>query len=242
MVNNRLIVNADDFGKSEAVNRGIAESFRLGLVNQTSVMVNMPFVDEAIRIAQDYGFFDKIGLHLNLTEGRPLTEDIRRCDRLCTNGMFSGTIIPDLRHGLKLTTDEYAAIEKEVDAQINKYIGLGFPLMHIDSHHHVHNEYVILKIVMKRARSKGFKNMRIARNMMSVHSVTAILKYLYKSAINKQIRSNFYTTDLFGSMQDYQLRHRDSQKTTEVMVHPIEQNGKVFDIVVDTLVPLVKIL
>lgn len=242
MINSRLIVNADDFGKSEDVNRGIVESFKSGRINQTSVMVNMPFVDEAVRLAKDNGFFDKIGLHLNLTEGEPLTEDIRGCDRLCTNGIFSGTIIPDLRHGLKLTKAEYAAIEKEISAQIDKYIALGFPLMHLDSHHHVHNEYVILKIVTRQARNKGFKSMRIARNMMQVRSVTDMIKKLYKYAINRKIRGDFKTTELFGSMQDYQQWPHKTQKTTEVMVHPTWQNGEVFDIVVETLVPLVKIL
>ena len=71
------IVNADDFGLNQSVNRAIAESFRNGLCLNTTLIVNMPYADEAVEIAYKEGFSDRVGLHLNLTEGVPLTEPIR---------------------------------------------------------------------------------------------------------------------------------------------------------------------
>ena len=73
-----LFVNADDFGLSHEVNMAIVEAFKKGLINNTTIMVNMPGFEEAVRLAEKYGFFDRVGLHLNLFEGKHLTEDIKR--------------------------------------------------------------------------------------------------------------------------------------------------------------------
>ena len=51
---NRLIVNADDFGISHEVNEAISLCFMKGYINQTTIMVNMPFFCEAIEMAKKY--------------------------------------------------------------------------------------------------------------------------------------------------------------------------------------------
>lgn len=56
-----VIANADDFGKSHEVNLGILDGFKRGMLQCTTLMVNMPFADEAVQIAQENGFFDKVG-------------------------------------------------------------------------------------------------------------------------------------------------------------------------------------
>ena len=68
-----LIVNADDFGLNEIENRAIAEAFEKGLIDRTTLLVNMPFAEDAMRLASEKGFADRVGLHVNLTSGRPLT-------------------------------------------------------------------------------------------------------------------------------------------------------------------------
>jgi hypothetical protein len=242
MVNSKLIVNADDFANSVDVINGITMAFQQGLINQTTILVNMPFVEEAVSKAKEAGFFDKIGLHLNLTEGSPLTADISRCERICENGQFKGTIIADLRHGVRLTKEEKHAVVKEIHAQIDKYVELGFPLMHIDSHHHLHNEWPILNIIIPYAKEKGFKSMRIARNLIPLNSLQNVVKKTYKYFLNNKIQSSFDTTQYFGSMGDY-LSFRDKiDGRTEVMVHPISKDGIVYDIVAERLIPLCKVL
>ena len=68
-----LIVNADDFGRSESVNRAICEAFEKGRVNSTTLMANMPAAKEAYELAKKGGFADKVGIHLNITEGMPMS-------------------------------------------------------------------------------------------------------------------------------------------------------------------------
>lgn len=72
-----FLINADDFGLSEEVNEAIIYGFQQGFLDRTSLMVNMPFCADAVRKARQYGFDDKVGLHLNLVQGTPLTEPIK---------------------------------------------------------------------------------------------------------------------------------------------------------------------
>src|SRR4029077_13081797 len=74
-----LIINADDFGLSEGINRGIIEGFRAGAITSTSVMVGMPAFGDAVRLAHDAKTLG-IGLHFSLTAGRPLTRALSLID------------------------------------------------------------------------------------------------------------------------------------------------------------------
>ena len=69
-----MIVIADDFGLSEEVNAAIVEAFDRGLLTGASIIANMPAFEEACELAAEHGFQDRVGTHLNLTEGTPLTE------------------------------------------------------------------------------------------------------------------------------------------------------------------------
>ncbi len=74
----KLIINADDFGLNSSVNRAIVDLFTNGLINSATLMANMPAFDEAISLVHKYNLAPKIGLHLVLTEGTPLTEEIKK--------------------------------------------------------------------------------------------------------------------------------------------------------------------
>src|SRR5437773_182915 len=73
----RLVVNADDFGLSTGVNRGILEAHAAGVVSSVSVLVNTPGWTDALRRLRDLGPPPApglgVGLHLNLTMGRPVS-------------------------------------------------------------------------------------------------------------------------------------------------------------------------
>lgn len=68
-----LILNADDFGLSPSVNRGIVEAYHAGVITSTTLMANMPGFDEAVQIAKAEPGLG-VGLHFNLSYGRPLSE------------------------------------------------------------------------------------------------------------------------------------------------------------------------
>ena len=69
----KVIINADDFGYSTAVNLGIINSFKKGVLTSATLMANMPGCDEAIELAKENPSFG-VGGHLVLTCGAPLYE------------------------------------------------------------------------------------------------------------------------------------------------------------------------
>lgn len=67
-----LVVNGDDFGMDEGVNRAITQAFEEGRIDRTTLMANMPGAQDAMKIAKERGFIDRVGIHINLTSGVPL--------------------------------------------------------------------------------------------------------------------------------------------------------------------------
>src|SRR5450631_587440 len=127
---NRIIINADDFGYNIAINKAILRSFQGILITSTSMIVNMPGFEDAVQLARSQRFLSKkIGLHLNLTDGYPLSEAIRKCGRFC-NG--SGLFIYQRKRPLfYLRPRERRAIYQEMRAQIEKMISAGIIPSHL---------------------------------------------------------------------------------------------------------------
>ena len=61
-----LVVNADDFGYSSGINRGIIQAHEKGIVTSTSVMVDGPAAEEARNLAKYQKL--SVGLHFNITD------------------------------------------------------------------------------------------------------------------------------------------------------------------------------
>ena len=69
-----LIVNADDFGASRGINRGIIEAHRNGIVTSTSLIVNTPFGEEAAKLANEARHLS-VGLHVDLPKAPDATTE-----------------------------------------------------------------------------------------------------------------------------------------------------------------------
>src|SRR5436853_6081101 len=83
------IINADDFGASQELNQAISISFREGWINSASIMPTMFGFEDACGIVERNHLCGQIGIHLNLSEGPPLTSAIARLPRFCDrNGIF----------------------------------------------------------------------------------------------------------------------------------------------------------
>lgn len=222
---NKIIINGDDFGKSPEINDGIAEGFRLGKINRTTIMANMPHFIEAVELAKKENFWDKVGLHINLTEGEPLCSAMKSEKRLTDNGIMSKTLITNLRKGMILSKSERNIIKAEIKAQIQRFKDETPSLLHIDSHMHVHNELQIFPLLIPIIKSSGFTDLRIARNLMNGNKI----KYMYKTLLNFIIRQYFTSTKFMGSFDDFTKYYNNG--SVEIMVHPILINGQLYDIV-----------
>src|ERR1700761_6590687 len=136
MVLSTLIINADDFGYSSIVNRAILSSMEEGLVTSTSMMANMPGFDHAVGLVHVHvKLAGRVGVHLNLTEGRPLSKPILDCRQFCNeSGEFAYQRTP-LFFLSKRVRD---AVYLELKAQVERLRDVGIEPTHVDSHHHIH--------------------------------------------------------------------------------------------------------
>jgi chitin disaccharide deacetylase len=144
-----LVVNADDFGISRGVNRGIVEAHRAGLVTSASLMANLPAAEDALTraaICPDLG----LGLHLTLTAGRPLCPPEQVPTLVDADGRFFvlGTLLARLSLG-RVHPDD---LRRELTAQIAWTLRHGIRPDHVDSHHHVHVHPRVAPIAIALAR------------------------------------------------------------------------------------------
>ena len=141
-----LIVNADDFGLTRGVSRGILEAHRSGIVTSTTLIVNRPVEPALFEELRASGL--GVGLHLNLTLGGPVASPKRVPSLVDPEGKF----IRDAREAAKRADKDEARIElgTQIDA-FRKIMGR-FPT-HLDSHHHVGRHEPILELVLEFARA-----------------------------------------------------------------------------------------
>jgi hypothetical protein len=227
-----VIVNADDFGLDEMVNRGIVLAFERGLVSSTTLLANHAGFEHAVELARAHGLEHHVGVHLNLTTGAPLTEPIRSIQRFCdAGGSFRGWLADS--HVWRAAGRERDALIQELHAQVERVRAAGLPVTHVDSHHHVHNEWGIGSCFVAVARQLRIPRVRIARNC---GRGIGLASRAYKKAFNRRLsRFDLAQTRWFGDVNDWlYLRERRSDRTTihdfELMTHPaLDERGVLVD-------------
>ncbi len=153
-----LIVNADDFGRSEAVNAGIVEAFRRGIVTSTSIVATGPAFDSAVEMArenEDLG----MGIHLILNEYHPALPPSQIPTLVTEDGRLQ-------RRGyqlLKMVVSDRMAddVYREWDAQISKVLSCGIKLDHINGHGHCHAHPRVARVVVALAQRYGISHVRL---------------------------------------------------------------------------------
>ena len=228
------MINADDLGMSENVNAAICEAFEKGLIDRTTLMTNMPYAREAMKLAKEKGFLPNVGIHLNLTSGRPLTEGIRSDAVMCgENGEFTGDFARSLLTRFFLPKETVKHVDEEIRAQLDMYAELGGTLWHIDSHHHVHTDPSVFGILKKVMRDYPVTGIRLSRNMYSGGNP---LMRIYKALFNRSARKLCRVKpDYFGSLYDYETfvtgHPHVAEHETEIMVHPVfDDKGVLCDV------------
>lgn len=194
----RLIVNADDFGLTEGTNYGIIEGHINGIVNSTTMMMNMPGTEHAVRLAKEYKTLG-VGVHLVLTAGKPLLTDVPSL--VSEDGLFHKQSV--VREG-NINPEE---VEREWTAQIEKFLSYGLTPTHLDSHHHVHG-LPILHDVLERLAEKYNVPIRRCAEERAVRPFSDVFY------------SDFYSN---GVQEDYFVKLKErvqDGKIVEVMAHP----------------------
>lgn len=153
----RLIVNADDLGLHEDINRGIEQAHKQGIVTGTSVVACGEAFDHAVEILRTCPNLD-VGVHLTLVGGeRPLCPPEEVPSLVGTDGRFP---ISYRQFAWRLWRARPAEIRRELDAQIQRVIRAGFKPTHLDSHQHVHVLRPVWAVIKELAKECGIRLVR----------------------------------------------------------------------------------
>ena len=155
MSTHKLIITADDYGMSKAVNRAIDEGIQAGLITSTNVMTNMEYYMEAKKLRN---MNVSVGLHWVLSCGKPV-EAVNKIPSLVNSeGTFYS--YPEFRKRYRkgLISDE--EIEKELVAQYNRFRDvLGEP-DYWNTHQNVHVDFKIYALFVRVALKLNIHRMR----------------------------------------------------------------------------------
>ena len=240
-----LIVNADDLGWTEGINRGIAEAHRKGLVTSTSLLANGRAFDAALHVLAANPELG-VGVHLNLSDGPPTAPASEVPSLLDARGELhdgpEGLLLRIASRSLKLEE-----VEHEWDAQIEKIIHAGIEPTHLDGHKHAHMLPGLYDTALRLAKKHSVRAIRVSHEESALRSALACgraqkaglilkqgvqargLKLLARRARDSADRAGISTTDYFcGIAQTGVLTRQGVERflevlpegTTELMCHP----------------------
>jgi hopanoid biosynthesis associated protein HpnK len=240
-----LIVNADDLGWTQGVNRGIAEAHRNGIVTSASLLANGKAFASAVDLVRATPGLG-VGVHLNLSDGAPVSAREQVKSLVNEAGMLEGgpesLLLRLARRGLAL--DE---VEREWEAQIRKARGAGVQPTHLDGHKHVHMLPGLFEIALRLAKRHGIGAVRVAHEASNLraalstggeHRASVVmkqgvqargLKLLARGARGQAERMGIATADYFCGIAQTGEMTREGvasllkslpEGTTELMCHP----------------------
>ena len=239
-----LIVNADDLGWTPGVNRGIAEAHSNGIVTSASLLANGEAFEDGVRTARELPRLG-VGVHLNLSDGKPVAPAERVKSLLGEDGEFSNG--PEgLLFRLTAKSASRREVEIEWEAQIDKVQQAGVRATHLDGHKHVQMLPGLFEIALRLAKKHGIAAVRVSHEASSLRAALTDggqsssviikqgvqargLKFLARDARAMAERSGISSADFFcGIAQTGVLAKRGVMKllaslpegTTELMCHP----------------------
>jgi predicted glycoside hydrolase/deacetylase ChbG (UPF0249 family) len=151
-----LIVNADDYGYFDCVSRGILQSAAHGIVTATGVFATAPHLPEHAAWLRDCEVLDA-GVHLNLTDGNPLTRDMRKAVSRWA-GRFPGKFA--LAMAVTAGAIGIERVRLEWRAQIERCLESGLRVTFLNSHEHVHMLPMLLPVAVALAGEFGIAHLR----------------------------------------------------------------------------------
>ena len=231
----KLIVNADDFGISEAVNRGIVEAHDRGIVTSTSIMATAAEFEHAVELARQRPRL-AVGVHLVLTEQRPLIGAAAAASLVRPDGTFE----PHLKQLLKKRLRGLVSmgeVRSELDAQIRRVRAAGIAISHLDGHQHVHVLPGVARVVAELAAAHGVAAVRYPAERVRgymLRSITHAPRVIEQAALNlfcasspleRLRRSDEFVGFYFGGRLDEAnletvLAGLPTRGTVELMCHP----------------------
>ena len=241
----RLIINADDLGINAPRSHAIFAAFEHGVVTSATLIVNGSDASQAAKHAREKHM--PVGLHLNFTEGIPISDPSSVETLLKPNGEFHDRTA--IRRAFTENAIDPLHVERETRAQLEWFLDHHGPPTHLDSHHAVHTHPFVVPLLIPILQRYGIRFVRIHHDLLPPFGFeipeerVAALRIISDEA--EAARPHFEgegisSTDHFrglalsGNASAKNLRHilsRLPEGTTELMVHPgsMTSEGTDFD-------------
>jgi chitin disaccharide deacetylase len=221
----RLIVNADDLGRSQSINEAVIQAHREGILSTASLMVNEPACEQAVSLARQN---PRLGVGLHLTF-------------LCGHSALPPERIPGLVNGKREFTNNPAGagwryffvrrlreeLRAEIDAQFRKFHDTGLPLDHVNAHLHLHLHPTVFSILMQDGEHRGMArmrltfdpfwlNMRLASGRLGYRLLHTLIFHVLSARPRAVLRRRGirHTRAVFGLLQD---GHVDEQYVSRLL-------------------------
>lgn len=225
-----LIVNADDYAYFDGVSRGILTAAKDGIVTATGILANSDRLEQHAEWLAQVPELD-VGVHLNLTEGRPLSEAMR-ASLGPWQGRFPGKF--NLLSAILRRKIPISSVSAEWQAQIDRCKELGLDLRFLNSHEHIHMLPALYRVARQLAEKYGIHHIRHTRGeWFGRHSPGSVARSAALSGLGFITRTRYGrdTPILLGltesgklSLAYFQQRIRSLRSGViyELMCHPGE--------------------
>ena len=171
----QLIINADDFGQSESVNAGIAESYRDGVLTSATWLAGGNAAAAAAALDGLDGL--DVGLHVALSGVRPVGDPSPFRDLLDREGRWPSRY-PAVVRWLASRRDARALVETEWRAQIERFVEVwGRPPTHLDSHQHIALLPGLSALFARLASEAGVRAVRVPQEVRGPRHFAAPLAW-----------------------------------------------------------------
>lgn len=203
----KLIVNGDDFGFNREVTDGIIECHAKGILTSTTLMVNMPAAEHAVEEGKKYPNLS-IGIHLTLTQGKPLSYPQDVPNLIDEKGNFYSYLEAFRRaNRFKFPVNQ---IEREFCAQIERFLSLGIVPSHCDSHHHIAACPQLFLIKLRVLKKYGIKKLRTHRGFYrfdrtSSERLNVLLKALRKNTVRFPYRIYYEFQHAYCKLKGFRM-------------------------------------
>jgi chitin disaccharide deacetylase len=161
----RLIVNADDFGRSSSINEAVIRAHREGILTSASLMVNETAFDEAVELVKQNPKLG-VGLHLTLLVGHAALPPEKIPGLVNSRGEFGNNpFAVGMNYYFNRSLRE--PLRAEIHAQFEKFQATGLPLDHVNGHLHFHLHPTVFKILMDDAEKFQIRHLRLTRDCLA---------------------------------------------------------------------------
>jgi len=226
----KVIINADDFGVSDEVNQSVINMHRKGIVSSTTIMANGPDFEKAVELLSAHPDLG-VGVHLCLDGPYNSSTDHTSLLDPVTNTFFERTEVIKKIHKSYFKKDE---IYREFSLQLERVLDHGLTISHLDTHHHFHLYFPVLKQVIRVARKYGISFIRSQRiitsaPLSSVNRAYRLAHHLYLNTCLRSVPAYYDPAIENNSDFAYKLNKlegmlNNSKGPVEIMLHPRGDN------------------